>query len=248
MGNKIFTFKQFSVNQDRCAMKVGTDAVLLGAWTAIQGSKNILDIGSGTGILCLMLAQRMEDIADEQSSKGFSIRGIEIDSDAYMQSVENCKKSKWSHRIEIENISFQQFVLNLNHKFDLIISNPPFFQKDLLSANEQKNKARHNTELSFADLVNGIKLALNEQGKFTCILPFREANLFIEECKKENLHLRRLTKVFSSQKKNEVKRLLMQFEWKEGEFQINELYIEKENRHDYTETYQLLTKDFYLKF
>ena len=238
MGKDAFNFKQFSIQQDRCSMKVGTDSVLLGAWTEVNNEKNTLDIGSGTGILCLMMAQRLEG----------KITGVELDKDAYEQSIENVKNSPWENRISIFPYAFQFFVAKNSEKFDLIICNPPYFKNSLLPEEDQRKMARHTIELSFSDLANGVSQCLHPNGKFNIILPTTEALEFREICKTNNLFLTRICKVFTNQNQLKEKRHLMQFEFLNKEIKAEILTIEKNDRHQYTKEYQNLTKDFYLKF
>ncbi len=144
MSNSCFQFKQFKINQDRCAMKVGTDGVLLGTWTDVSGVQSILDVGTGTGLIALMLAQR---------SSAAIISGIEIDGDAAAQAVENVNNSPWREKINIEAVSLQTFTKNTGCRFDLIVSNPPYFNKSLKNPDAQRSVARHSDLLSRQDLL-----------------------------------------------------------------------------------------------
>ena len=139
-----FRFKQFSVNHDRCAMKVGTDAVLLGSISGSGNPKSILEIGVGTGVVSLMLAQRFPEAR---------ITGVEIDREAWEQASENARQSPWKDRIDFVHMSFQDFCLKQGQKYDLIVSNPPFFPNHLKSPDPKRNLALHNDTLSFGELV-----------------------------------------------------------------------------------------------
>lgn len=162
MKNSLFRFKQFSVQQDRCAMKISTDGVILGSYAGHGNPKNILDIGAGTGVVSLMLAQRFPEAM---------ITAVEIDRDAFEQASENASKSPWSNRISILNQSFQEFQKQQEKKFDLIVSNPPYFPKHLKSTDSKRNLALHNDNLPFGELASGVMRLLDKRGYFWLILP-----------------------------------------------------------------------------
>lgn len=238
--SKIFKFKQFEINQDKTAMKVGTDGVLLGAWCTIQKDLNsILDIGSGTGLISLMLAQR---------SCSETIDAIEIDDNAYEQTVENFENSVWGDRLFCYHCSFLEFVEEMygeNERYDLIVSNPPFYTDEFQTENDSRNKARFTSSLSFTDLVKGTSLLLSNNGIFSVIIPIKEQEKFIEIAKSENLILNRVCNVRGNLI-SDPKRSLLEFSFNKTAIVKEELIIEKE-RHNYTEHYINLTKDFYLK-
>lgn len=170
MKNTTFRFKQFSVQQDRCAMKISTDGVVLGAYAGRGNPKNILDIGAGTGVISLMLAQRFPEA---------KVTAVEIDKDAFEQASENVIKSPWCNRVMILNQSFQEFQKQQEEKYDLIVSNPPYFPKHLKSSDGKRNLALHNDSLPFGELASGIISLMVKQGQFWLILPpdqMREIN------------------------------------------------------------------------
>ena len=174
-----FTFKQFQVNQDRCAMKIGTDGVLLGAWTPlINNPFNILDIGAGTGILSLMLAQR---------SNAEQIDAIEIDEDAYEQCVENFEASPWGDKLFCFHAGLDEFVDEPEDEYDLIISNPPFYTDDYKSDNTSRDLARFEDALPFEELIEAAALLLSDNGIFSVIIPFKEEERFVSLCKELEL-------------------------------------------------------------
>jgi tRNA1Val (adenine37-N6)-methyltransferase len=234
---KPFKFKQFTIYQDRCAMKIGTDGVLLGAWTNISNSpESILDIGSGTGIIGLMLAQRC--YAD-------TIDAIEIDEDAFEQCVENFEASPWADRLFCYHASLDEFLDEVDDKYDLIISNPPFYSEEVSSGDSARDRARQNSSLPFSLLFKGVSGLLSEKGIFALVIPYKEEKRVLQEALKLRLYPARLQRV-KGHPDSEVKRSLIEFHFKNTEVLTNELIIEK-SRHEYTEDYINMTKDFYLK-
>ncbi len=234
---KPFIFKQFAVKQDQCAMKIGTDSVLLGAWASLENNPlSVLDIGAGTGILSLMLAQR---------SPAELIDAIEIDDDAYEQCVDNFETSPWGDRLFCYHASLEEFVDEIEDKYDLIISNPPFYSEDYKTENEQRDLARFTDAIPFEHLIESVSKLLSENGSFSVIIPFKEQELFIELASKSNLFPKRILHVRGNST-SDKKRSLLEFSFRESDIKTTELIIEIE-RHQYTEDYINLTKDFYLK-
>lgn len=237
MSNQTFVFKQFTVKQDKCAMKVGTDAVLLGAWVNPKEELNILDIGTGTGIIALMLAQKAK----------IAIDAIDIEEEACIQAKENFQSSKWRDRIKIHHTALQDFVKTAQQKYDLIVSNPPYFIDSSKSPEESRTFARHADLLPFDQLLNGVLSLISEKGRFCVIFPFKEGELFRDMAEKNHLYLTKLTRVKTRADKSE-KRLIMQFERERKTFSENSIVIEQDERHSYTDEYKELTKDYYLNF
>ena len=234
---KPFQFKQFSVAQDRCEMKVGTDAVLLGAWSALDPMTNtILDIGSGTGILALIMAQR---------STAELIDALEIDSDAYEQCVHNFENSDWGDRLFCYHASLDEFVDEIEDTYDLIISNPPFYTDHFKSRNEARNKARFEDALPFEELLTSVSKLLSVTGQLNVIIPFSEEINFISLAENVDLYPIKILRV-RGQEESPVKRSLISFTFQENKIEVSELTIEI-TRHHYTHDYINLTKDFYLK-
>lgn len=234
----MFQFKQFSVEQDRCAMKIGTDGVLLGAWAPISNNPfSVLDIGTGTGIIALMIAQR---------SNAEQIDALEIDEEAYEQSVDNFENSPWSDRLFCFHAGLDEFMEEPEDEYDLIVSNPPFYTEDYYSNNEQRDLARFADAMPFEDLVEAADLLLSENGIFSVIIPFKEEEKFLALAKEYDLFPMKITRV-KGNPVSEIKRSLLAFKRTETEnFYVDELIIETK-RHIYTEEYIALTKDFYLK-
>jgi len=232
-----FKFKQFTINQERCAMKIGTDGVLLGAWSSINHNPfSILDIGAGTGVVSLMLAQR---------SFAELIDAIEIDDDTYEQCAENFENSPWNDRLFCYHASLDQFTQEIDDKYDLIVSNPPFYSEDYKSKNTQRDMARFQDALPFINLLESVSKLLTETGIFSVIIPFKEEAKFLKIAEESGLFVKRLTKV-KGNPDSDIKRSLIEFSFMKKDFIIDELIIETD-RHQYTEEYISLTKDFYLK-
>ncbi|MFK7048274.1 tRNA1(Val) (adenine(37)-N6)-methyltransferase [Flavobacterium columnare] len=233
----MFQFKQFAIQQDRCAMKVGTDGVLLGAWTPlINNPYSILDIGSGSGLIALMLAQR---------SQAEQIDAIEIDDDAYEQCVDNFEQSPWNDRLYCYHAGLDEFVDEIDEVYDLIVSNPPFYTTNYKSNKESRDRARFEDSLPFEELIEAVDFFLSEQGIFTLIIPFTEEDKIKDLCNERSLFPLRITRV-KGNPESEIKRSLMSFTRIAQTPIIDELTIEY-SRHNYTEDYIKLTQDFYLK-
>jgi len=231
---KPFIFKQFKIYQDQTAMKVGTDGVLLGAWANFDNPKTILDIGTGTGVIALMLAQK---------NLNSNISAIEIDEKAFIQAKNNFEISSWGNRIDITHSSLQDF--KPNYKFDLIVSNPPFFNNSFKAKDTQRNIARHTNTLSFDDLLKQTSSLLSKNGKAYFILPFSVYKTFLANAEKYLLFPNKILFV-KGNKHSEIKRFLVQFSFQKTETITNELVIEI-SRHQYTEDYIELVQDFYFK-
>jgi tRNA1Val (adenine37-N6)-methyltransferase len=232
-----FKFKQFGVNQDRCAMKIGTDAVLLGAWASIEQQPfSILDIGAGTGILALMLAQR---------SQAEIIDAIEIDDLAYEQCVDNFEQSPWGDRLFCYHASLDEFVEEIEDQYDLIVCNPPFYSEDYKTTSSQRDMARFQDAMPFEHLLESVSILLSKNGVFTVVIPFNEEVRFIETAQKFNLFPNKMLHI-KGNPDSDIKRSLIEFSFHESETSIKSLIIEIE-RHQYTQDYVNLTKYFYLK-
>lgn len=234
---KPFKFKQFTVNQDQCAMKIGTDAVLLGAWTSIEHNPfNVLDIGAGTGILSLMMAQR---------SNAEQIEAIEIDDEAFEQCVENFENSPWNDRLFCFHASLIEYIEAVDETFDLIICNPPFYSEDFKTQDKARDLARFSDAMPLEHIIFAVVHFLSDTGRFSIIVPFKEETNVIEEASLINLWPNRILRVRGNESSN-LKRSLIEFSYTKSTVKISELTIETE-RHQYTPEYIALTKDFYLK-
>ncbi len=235
--NKPFQFKQFVLHQDRCAMKVGTDGVLLGAWASLdKNPDSILDIGAGTGLIALMLAQR---------SAAETIDALEIDEAAYEQCVENFEASPWGDRLFCYHAGLDEFVVEWEDTYDLIVCNPPFYSEDVSSGNLSRDTARQNAALPFEELLNGVSLLLAEDGVFAVIIPFKEEGDFLVLAENYGLYPQKITRIKGNPTSN-IKRSVLQLGSTQTKVETDELTIELA-RHEYTKEYRTLTQDFYLK-
>lgn len=232
-----FRFKQFTIRNDATAMKVGTDGVLLGAWASLDGNpQTVLDIGAGTGLIALMLAQR---------SQAESIDAIEIDAGAFQQCVENFEDSPWSDRLFCYHCSLEEFADEIDEPYDLILSNPPFYPEEVSSGNPARDAARQQASLPFEALLNGVAQLLHPGGRFCLILPCREEESFVSMARSVNLFPNRTTRVRGTAQ-SPVKRSLMEFSFRQAP-PVEDLLTLEVQRNEYTEAYTALTRDFYLK-
>jgi len=233
-----FRFKQFSLNQEKCSMKIGTDGVLLGAWVNCKDKQQILDIGCGTGLIGIMLGQR---------NSTAQIDGIEIQKEAHQEACENMSMAPWSGRLNGIFGAIQDYSRDADIKYDLIVSNPPFFTGGTFSDQEGRDTARHTVKLPHGDLIFSIRRLLAKDGTFALILPYMEGLRFMELAERADLHVQRITEVFPK-KSLAINRLMIEFGWEKKDAPLpTQLVIRKED-NDYTATYQELTKEYYLKF
>jgi tRNA1Val (adenine37-N6)-methyltransferase len=232
-----FRFKQFVVEDDQSSMRIGTDAVLLGAWVNPENRSEILDIGTGCGVIALMMAQK---------SMG-AITAIDIDEDSVNQASLNFQNSSWNWRLKALHCSFQEFANHPPHKFDLVITNPPWFSNSLRSPLKNRNIARHDDLLNAHDLLSGVARLLNGNGNFCLILPAEDAATFIEHAKVHKLFLVRQLLVISKPG-FPAKRIVMEFSFSPPGNVINEELIIRCEDNSFTEPYRELTREFYLEF
>lgn len=231
--NEYFRFKKFTIRQDRTAMKVGTDGVLLGAWASLCPADRILDIGTGTGLLALMAAQR---------NSSAQIDAVEINEAAAAQAGENIADSPWTDRITVYPQPIQEF--SPGKKYQHILCNPPFFVRSTPAPDKERNTARHCQELSHAELIRSVAALLETGGRFSLILPPGEAVLFRKEAATNGLYPAKMTGVRPNPGKP-FKRILMEFTPFQTACLSDELTIEIV-RHQYTPEYIALTREFYL--
>lgn len=236
MPKNSFTFKQFTINQDRCAMKVCTDACILGASTDVENVNTILDIGTGTGLLSLMLAQRTNAQID----------AVEIDEDAYQQAVMNVKESRFSEKIEVHHQRIQDFTTT--ETYDLIISNPPFYQQSLKSSDVKANKALHAVELSLDELIDSVLRLLSINGKFVVLLPPFEIEKLIRIAQKKGLYLSKKMLIRHDESKPIFRVIATFLTQKVHNLEEKTLIIHKEDGKTYSNEFRDLLKDYYLIF
>ena len=218
-------------------MKIGTDGVLLGAWTSLEHNPDsILDIGTGTGVIALQMAQR---------STAELIDAIELEVGAYEQCVDNFEQSPWGDRLFCYHAGLDEFVDEIDEKYDLIVSNPPFYDEEVSSGDASRDIARQSQSLPFEELIEGVSQLLEKNGSFSIIIPFKSEASFVEIAKENGLFPNRITRVRGNASSG-IKRSLIQFGFHSETPKIDELVIEIA-RHQYTEEYVALTKDFYLK-
>ena len=237
MASDDFRFKRFIVRHDRCAMKVGTDGVLLGTWADVAHAGTILDIGAGSGLVALICAQRSNAM----------ITAVEIDDEAAAQAAENAAGSPWKDRIAVVHSSIEEFAAASGQHFDAIVSNPPYFENSYKAKGERRNLARHADMLTPGDLVRHAAALLADGGSFSCILPAEEECTFADRAEKEGLHLRRKTMVLPREGA-EPKRVLFVFRRQQCNASVSSLAILKRDSNEATEEYKNLTRDFYLNF
>ena len=234
-----FHFKHFSIIQEKCIMKVSTDSVLLGAWATITNTNKILDIGTGTGILALMIAQR--------NSKAL-IHAVEIDDLAIADASINIKNSNWSDRIFLFHKSIQEFIKIRLDTYDHIITNPPFFINSTLGPDKSRNTARHTLLLSFEEILKSCDLLLKKEGTLSIILPPNEAKEFLSTAIQFGFYCNRKTEIYPKENKS-VERVLMELSKTQLVCIKDSIVIQKSDEsNDYTEPYKELTKDFYKLF
>ena len=193
MSETFFHFKQFTIHQDKCGMKVGTDAVLLGSWVKVENENSILDIGSGTGVIALMLAQKCN----------INIDTIDINENAFQQSRENFLISPWFDRLNCKHISLQEFSNNHSGKYDLIVTNPPYFHHASKPPEESRLNARHGDLLTFDELLEGVKKLLSADGRFCVILPCKEGIEFLDKAQRIGLFCHHLLRIKTKADKSE---------------------------------------------
>jgi tRNA1Val (adenine37-N6)-methyltransferase len=238
MANPCFAFKQFTIYHDKCAMKVGTDGVLLGAWVNVQSAERILDVGTGSGLIAIMLAQRSDAVID----------AVEIDERAYSQAFENIAACPWSVRINIHQDSFQHFAGITEVYYDVVVSNPPYFRNSLKSSLISRSLARHDQKLSHESLLFYSSQILAPEGRLALIIPADDITHLMELAYFHKLYPSQLLMIRPDPDKN-YSRCLAEFTHNRDQDCIeNELIIKQKDSVGYTENYKSLTRDFYLNF
>ena len=237
MGNPYFQFKQFTVWHDLCAMKVGIDGVLLGAWADVQGCRHLLDVGTGSGLIALMLAQRAPQAR---------IDAIDIEESAVRQTRFNVAASPWANRIRVWHTPLQHFMPDDGTAYDLLVSNPPFFVHSTHTPIRERTQARHADSLPHEELISHAARLLTPQGRLCIILPVTEGERCIGLAANEGLHCSRRTDVHPKPDAP-AKRLLLEFSRTATSTRHDTLTIESGTRHQYTPEFTALAREFYLK-
>lgn len=237
MAKTYFDFKKFRIFHDKCAMKVGTDGVLLGAWSCAGNAQHeILDIGTGSGLIAIMLAQKSPA----------EIWGVDIAEDAIQQANENASHTEWSDRLHFVHSDISQFCPDF--QFDLLICNPPFFSNSLKCPDGMRTQARHSDSMSFSELICSASRLLVDEGRLEIIIPAERNDEFVQEAWISGLNLERKTFVFTKEGQNEAKRVMLGFIKGACRYPSSEkLYIRKADG-EYTEDYKTITSDYYLHY
>jgi len=253
MGNNYFRFKQFNVEQNDVSMRVNTDGVLLGAWCGMPSDEGcrVLDVGSGTGVIALMAAQRLAS----SGKKRFDVDAVEIDAPSCVQAERNFTSSAWKGKLSVYLCGFQEYVPDSHCKYDLIVSNPPYFNNSLKNPSETKQMARHTDSLPYSDLIAGARALLSANGCLSVILPAEESVLFCDIAVENGFSRTRVCNVFSKEGEDSPKRVMMEFSLsglepgqKNTEAPFTESLCIMDSDLQFTTGYRDLTKDFYLKF
>lgn len=232
-----FQFKQFSIDDSHCAMKIGTDGCLLGAWADVENTASILDIGTGSGVIALMLAQRSNAMID----------AVEIDNDAYLQALKNFTESPWKNRLNASHTSMQEYVKSCTKKYDLIVSCPPYFLNSLKAPDKKRRLARHTDSLTFEELISGSLRLLKPEGKFCTIVPSEIKKPFCNIALIEGYHTVKMTEVEPKSETLPV-RVLLQMQRTKIPCIKNKIPILDKVGKSYTQEYIELTKNFYIIF
>jgi len=237
MPNTWFHFKQFTIQQEHAAMKVGTDGVLLGAWASVPGPQSrVLDVGCGTGLIALMLAQRTEYVA---------VDALEIDPSSARQALDNFQNSPWKERVQCIQSSFQDYSSQCKSRYDLIICNPPFFSGSSKTPSKELNLARHDDSLSLADIFRGSVSLMKKTCIISLILPIEKEAQAMDLITEHKLYCNRLTRVIPAPGKF-TKRVLLECSYIPGKAIEDVLTIETKMRHTYSDKFKNLVNEFYL--
>jgi tRNA1Val (adenine37-N6)-methyltransferase len=237
MSNNWFRFKQFTIQQEHASMKVGTDGVLLGAWASVPGAGcRVLDVGTGTGLIALMIAQRTQSV---------SVDALEIDPISAWQAKENFLNSPWKERIHCISSSFQDYASHCRTRYDQVICNPPFFSGSSKTHSREKNLARHDDSLSLQDIFKCSVLLMKETSVVSLILPVQKLEPVMDLISEYRMNCNRLTRVKPDEMKP-LKRVLVEFSYVPGELIEDELTIETNRRHVYSDQFKKLIDAFYL--
>ena len=237
MDCRPFFFKKFGMFHHRSTMRVGTDAVLFAQWVGVSSFDNVLDIGTGSGIIPMILSQKGTG----------SVDAVELDADSYEEAKQNFSISAWSEKLKVFNSDVRIYADEVEKKYDLIVSNPPFYASDVKPIKEKKIMARHVSTLSFKDLLLSAKKMMNENSRFALVLPFYESRLFIKEAELQGFYLQKEMHIIPIEGKD-ANRVNMQFVLKEVDSVETENFTIRNKDYSYTEEYREFLKDYYLDF
>ena len=237
MDCRPFFFKKFGMFHHRSTMRIGTDAVLFAQWVDVSSSYSVLDIGTGSGIIPMILSQKGVGTVD----------AVELDSDSYEEAKLNFEISAWNERLNVFNRDVRLYADEINKKYDLIVSNPPFYASDVKPIKEKKVMARHVSTLSFKDLLISAKKMMKENSRFALVLPFYESRLFIKEAEQLGFYLQKEMQIIPIEGKD-ANRVNMQFVLNKVEFIETEYFTIRNKDYSYTDEYREFLKDYYLDF
>jgi tRNA1Val (adenine37-N6)-methyltransferase len=232
-----FQFKQFGIDDSDCAMKIGTDGCLLGAWADVENAKNILDIGTGSGLISLMLAQR----------SNAQIDAVEYDSDAHKQALQNFTQSHWNERLQVFHSSIQEYTKVCSKKYDVIVCCPPYFLNSMKATDKKRRLARHTDTLTFEELISCSIRLLETDGKFCSIIPCINEELFCNIALVEGYYTSTKTYVETKAGADPL-RVLLKMQRKKTTCKTDSIPILDAAGKSYTKEYIALTKDFYINF
>ncbi len=235
MDTRPFFFKKFALFHHRSTMKIGTDAILLARWVDVSKNDEVLDIGTGCGLIPLMLSQKGIKNAD----------AVEIDTESYEEARQNFANSAWNSRLNAINDDIKSYSKNCEKKYDLIVSNPPFFFGDNIPQKVKKGLARHTNTLSYSDLLSAVKLLLKPDGRFALVLPSIEAVSFKKEAENQGFYLQKELKIIPIEGK-ESNRINMQLVVNQVDNIDAETFVLRNQDHSFTKEYKDFLKDFYL--
>jgi tRNA1Val (adenine37-N6)-methyltransferase len=235
MDTRPFFFKKFALFHHRSTMKIGTDAILLARWVDVSKNDEVLDIGTGCGLIPLMLSQKGIKNAD----------AVEIDTESYEEARQNFANSAWNSRLNAINDDIKSYSKNCEKKYDLIVSNPPFFFGDNIPQKVKKGLARHTNTLSYSDLLSAVKLLLKPDGRFALVLPSIEAVTFKKEAENQGFYLQKELKIIPIEGK-ESNRINMQLVVNHVDNIDAETFVLRNQDHSFTKEYKDFLKDFYL--
>ena len=235
MDCRPFFFKKFGLFHHRSTMKIGTDAILLARWVEVSENDDVLDIGTGCGLIPLMLAQKGIKTAD----------AVEIDKDSYEEAAQNFSNSAWNSRIAAINDDIKQYADVCTKKYDLVVSNPPFFFGDNIPEKAKKGLARHTNTLSYSDLLASVKKVMKTDGRFALVLPARESATFLQEAENQGFFLEKEMKIVPIEGK-EANRINMQLVVNQVDKTESETFVLRHPDHSFTKEYKDFLKDYYL--